>query len=290
MPYTLENSIHYFGYNSEIQIWNNMLLDSFDAYRFCVKYSKPFFVKRKAFRSYEDAISYLCAFYLNEMQDHLTSTMIKFLIGRQYISERILSQHQAQERRKNPGYTPSVIYEETALKMRKRFSAVYHVSEQTVYKYGGFAEAMVRIYSVSPELFTRIVSDKTKLAIEYVVLLSQMSRKEQKTAIHDLMLIKNNTYSYSRFLLKKEAQRRAENQVTSPPGSVKNMPEYNPDSPIKSLSFTVASWISSLERTRNQADLGVVSNTALLNLKEQLERLSSITSALLSDIKECLDD
>ena len=55
----LENSIHYFGYNSEIQIWNNMLLDSFDAYRFCVKYSKPFFVKRKAFRSYEDAICVL---------------------------------------------------------------------------------------------------------------------------------------------------------------------------------------------------------------------------------------
>ena len=64
------------------------------------------------------------------------------------------------------------------------------------------------------------------------------------------------------------------------------MPAFDPDAEISSLTLTIPSWSSSIERTRNNADLSIVSPKARNNLILALGRLQNTVDEMLSAIKE----
>ena len=68
--------------------------------------------------------------------------------------------------------------------------------------------------------------------------------------------------------------------------SVKAMPAFDPDAEISSLTLTIPSWSSSIERTRNTANLSIVSSKARNNLIVALGRLQDTVDEMLSAIKE----
>ena len=68
--------------------------------------------------------------------------------------------------------------------------------------------------------------------------------------------------------------------------SVKDMPEFDPDAEISSLTLTIPSWQSSIERAKNTADLTCVSQQAKGNLVRALNELRNTIADLLSEMEE----
>ena len=64
------------------------------------------------------------------------------------------------------------------------------------------------------------------------------------------------------------------------------MPKYDPDAEITGLTLTIPSWASSIDRTRSNTNLDVVSNTARNKLIDALNKLQDKVSEMLTAIKE----
>ena len=73
-------------------------------------------------------------------------------------------------------------------------------------------------------------------------------------------------------------------QVQLPP--IKVTPKHDPDAEIAGLTLTVPSWVSSIERARNHADMNAASTEAISRLEEVLLSLQKKVSEMLSDIRE----
>ena len=63
-------------------------------------------------------------------------------------------------------------------------------------------------------------------------------------------------------------------------------PMHDPDAEIAGLTLTVPSWVSSIERARNNADMNAASTSAKSKLKEALLSLQKKVSEMLSEIRE----
>ena len=71
---------------------------------------------------------------------------------------------------------------------------------------------------------------------------------------------------------------------TLPP--IKVTPKHDPDAEITGLTLTVPSWVSSIERARNHANMNAVSMDAKDRLEAVLLSLQEKVSEMLSDIRE----
>ena len=68
--------------------------------------------------------------------------------------------------------------------------------------------------------------------------------------------------------------------------AIKQMPEYDPDAEISSLTLTIPSWISSIQRTQSIANLPLVSDSARHKIKTQLVNLTAAIDDMLAAIEE----
>ena len=67
--------------------------------------------------------------------------------------------------------------------------------------------------------------------------------------------------------------------------SIRNLPQFDPDAEIASLTLTIPSWISSTERVLRVSDFKMASNTAKNKLKYQLMCLLSTTNSILKKLE-----
>ena len=66
----------------------------------------------------------------------------------------------------------------------------------------------------------------------------------------------------------------------------RSMPAFDPDSDISSLSLTIPSWISLIDRTLSNAYLDLASNKAKSNLIKMLNNLKNSIDSILNSVKE----
>ena len=64
------------------------------------------------------------------------------------------------------------------------------------------------------------------------------------------------------------------------------MPSYDPDAEVASLTLTIPSWISSIDRAQSNADLKLVSKTARMRLEEALRQLANKAFEMLEAVRE----
>lgn len=84
----LEENILDEGYRDPIIIWNDYIIDGHNRYSICTKYSIPFKILSKNFDSREEVIVWICKNQLGRR--NITEETRKYLIGRQYESEKII--------------------------------------------------------------------------------------------------------------------------------------------------------------------------------------------------------
>ena len=270
-----------------INVWGTFILVDYELFDFCQQKHIPFDIVRVSLKNREEAMAWICANQLKRKD--LTEEMRRYLIGKRDTMERILGAHIAAGI-KQQNKRPSILvgepkYEDTASRTREKLGLEYHISYGTVRKYCLYAQMIDTVFVTAPQLAASILTGKVKISHEHLIVLSQMSEKELQE-MSEYLLMEDNKVGYSQFRDMLGLGAGSKCGVGPPPkGSIKEMPAYDPDAEFSSLTLTIPSWISSVNRVRTVSDISKTSHTARNKLAEALIHLKCTIDVMLAAIK-----
>ena len=278
----LEVNLTIDGCREPIATWNNIIVDGHNRYEICNRLRIPYAVREMPFENRNQAIIWICNNQLGRRNTR------RYLIGKQYELEKVA--------RKNPpninGFNQ---YKQRSKKERgesfrrtaQKFSAQYNVSTGAVQKYAIFSKALDAVGQADPELPGKILSGTFKISHENLVALSKMPPEEIRRigAMPENLQRPYTSYSDTRKVFLNMDEESATPMEENLP-LIKVTPKHDPDAEITGLTLTVPSWVSSIERARNLADMDAASTGAKSKLEEALLSLQKKVSEMLSDIRE----
>lgn len=286
----LEESIIAEGCREAICIWHGMILDGHNRYEICTRHGISFRVCTIPINTREEAIAWICDNQLGRR--NITEETRKYLIGKRYHAEKTITNNNRYGRNQyasipegDDGEIPEGQrqYHWTAKKLGKE----YHVSHTTIQKYGAFSKAVDALGKKDPALPPKILSGSIKMSHENLVHLSKLSSKEVKKLGRQL---RDNSSSYVRY---SDARKGMEETGLTPSvlqmrdiGAVKEMPSFDPDSEISSLTLTIPTWVSSIERTKKATNMQFTTKAARKQLEQMLLQLRSAIDEIVTDIRE----
>ena len=293
----LEDNIRKEGCLDPLIVWNQIIVDGHNRYEICWKYKIPFEIKKLVFERREEVILWICTHQLGRR--NLAEESRRYLIGKQYEMEKVVGGHNRtgvnqyshdDELRSTIDTEPRI---ETHERTRERLGKQYHITPMTVSKYHRFAKAVDRIAEADPDLADGIMTGKIKMSQESIVLLSEKSEHDIIQFSAELAATSSERSRYSDTRLICVTRKLAEQIPKSEPakpvcacvdGSIKDQPEDDPNQPAVTLTLTIPSWISMIDRTMNQMDIEMANHEilgrlwlALIELQEVIEKLVKIT-------------
>lgn len=284
----LEQNIIADGCRDPIVVWHDVIVDGHNRYEICKRHGIPFDTKNMEFECREAAIAWICANQLGRR--NITDETRKFLIGMQYESEKVVTRIRNKIGKNQHTVDISSMNDEEADKACRHWTAQRiaeenNVSAATVQKYAIFTRALEEIGKKEPRLVPKILSGQYKIAHKHVMEMSELSpedlrRINRKIERNPAQFIQ---YKATRPPVSGKYESVANDTPSAP--SVKDMPEFDPDAEISSLTLTIPSWKSSIERAKNTADLAIVSPQAKGDLVQALYELRKTIADLLSEME-----
>lgn len=289
----LESNILMDGCREAIVTWNGIIVDGHNRYEICTRHNIPFRIQEMEFDCREAVIAWICANQLGRR--NISEETRKYLIGVQYHTEKI-ADSKRNARGVNQYTTDDYVDPEKATlayerqlthRTAERLADENHISQATVQKYAAYSRALDEIGKHEPKLVRKILSGAYKISHQNVLELAKRSPEEIRRVNRRIDRNPEPFIQYKRTRNALGTGRREAIPPDEPQGpSVKDMPAFDPDSEISSLALTIPSWSSSIERTRNAANLSIVSPKARGNLIKALNNLQSTVEEMLSAIKE----
>lgn len=296
---TLEESILREGCREAVTVWNGAIVDGHNRYSICHKHNIPFKVSSIDFKMEEEAISWICDNQLGRRS--ISPETRKYLIGKRYAAEKIvgatnkegINQHTAKKEVGSKVFNqPKMSEKKTAVKLGNE----YNISHATVCKYNIYSREIDKISASSHLIADSILSGKLKLSHARLLEISNYSKKEL-AVINDMILkhVNDNhylTYADIRNELRihkmKTIEPKQPKQVITEPVNmqIKQLPKFDPDAELTSLTLTIPSWIGSIARARDNSDLNIVSHDAIHKLKQQLYQLTTSIYELMQQLEE----
>lgn len=272
------------GCREPIIVWNNIIVDGHNRYEICTRLKIPYAVTERDFDNREGVIVWICSNQLGRR--NISEETFKYLIGKQYETEKIIGFLRNPSGRNQYTKAPSVSTRESLRRASMRIGEEHHLSSGTVQKYGKYTQALDSISKQAPQLVEQILSGNYKISHENVVALSIM----EPETLHGLSeKIEKSPRSYIRYSeSKNDIAGEKSSKVTASHANkpaIKTMPTFDPDAEIVGLSLTIPSWIGSIDRTQATANLTMVSPTAKHQLELALDRLHKKTTSMLDAIK-----
>lgn len=289
----LEMNLTVDGCRDPLITWDDVIIDGHNRYEICNRLRIPYATQEISFTSREHAIIWICSNQLGRR--NITEETRKYLIGRQYEAEKL-----TQKNKNIDGinqFTKSDDDAETGRPTPKkranhrrtawRIASENHISSSTVQKYAIYSRALDAIAEKKPELMPKILSGSYKISHDNVIALAQMDDDEIEKLSRKIQEAPHAYahYSESRKDFMDEAMEKPRERVTEVP-EIKNMPALDPDAEIASLTLTIPSWISSIERAKTKAEFSAVSSSARNKLLAALEELQGKTQEMLTVVKE----
>ncbi|MDD3227833.1 MAG: hypothetical protein PHE09_01325 [Oscillospiraceae bacterium] len=282
------------GCRDPIITWNGTIVDGHNRYEICNRLHIPYAVQELWFASREEAIVWICNNQLGRR--NITEETRKYLIGRQYEAEKVIGFHRNRNGHNQWSASSEAETEEESVELERRESGrrtanrlgkKYHISSGAVQKYAKYSAALDAVGDKAPELVPQILSGNYKISHDNLVTLSMMDAEEVK---HLSQKIGRGSSSFVRY---SESRKDFTDEPAGKPGpkpaelpAIKTMPAFDPDAEVAGLTLTIPSWTSSIERTKNAADLNSVSPLAKGQLEKALELLESKVQEMLQAIKE----
>ena len=291
----LEANIIADGCREPLTVWNEVIVDGHNRYRICKKHNIPFAVVEMQFRCREEAIAWICANQLGRR--NLTEENRKYLIGKQYEAEKIVSRKQ-NIYQDTPEESASVPYEtfnpspesrafETKRRTAERIADQNHISHGTVEKYAIYTRAIEEIEQKEPQMVKKILTGRYKISHDGVLILAKRSAEEIQALNQRLEQSQQPfaKYQTTRQEIQKMPQSQRPERIKPNHPSVKDMPEYDPDAEVVGLTLTIPSWSSSIDRIVH-SNLDIVSDAARLKLRQALVELQRVIEVMIVAIKE----
>jgi hypothetical protein len=282
----LRESLILDGCRDSICTWNDVILDGHNRYEICLLEDIQFTIRKLEFSCREAAIVWICTNQIGRR--NITEETRRYLIGKRYEAEKRIGPPNIEGVNQ---HSPEVAYQIDTQPLRKGYGHVtaialadeYKLAFGTVVRYGRYAEDMDRISERADGLAPKLLSGQIKVPIDIVHQLSRLPEKEYNHACGRITNGRYETLAYceSRKLLSGSFKRRDQRKE-----SVKDMPIYDPDAEIASLTLTIPSWRSSIERVRTQTSVNSTSLQARYHLSHELSQLSSTIKRMQKVIKE----
>lgn len=277
----LEENLIKKGCRDPICVWEGIIIDGHNRYEICNRHEIPYTTQCIDLNDRNEVIAWIC---INQI-DHrnMTEETRRYLIGKRYETEKYIqlpnlemkNQHSS-EFEGRPKFLYKPISESRRSKTARRLGEEYHLSHATIEKYAIYTRAIDILVIKDHELVAKILSGQTKVSQENVVELSRLTTKELKRI--DKQIVEDDRGFAGYIAIRKKIISCSAKPPSLSPISVKDMPEFDPDAEISSLTLTIPSWISSIRRTQSEADFTLVSDKA----KNKLINM-------LSDLKEAAD-
>ncbi len=287
----LEQEILAHSNTALIKVWSNVILYDYEKYEICQKHHIPYTASRIYARNSEEALLWLCKNQLE--RSDLTFEMRRYLIGKRFLYERILGAHDVALYRASSSVrgrpkSKESKYDDCAVKTQERLGREYNLSPASIWKYKQFAEAIDNIYEIAEELSREILMSHLKLSQENVIAISKLSENEIRDMADYILREKADfvTFANSRKIMIKATSDKSEESTLIKPTTIKDMPKYDPDAEIASLTLTIPSWISSMKRVCAASDTSNISQNAKDKLFNELDRLVNAVFDMLDILKE----
>jgi len=294
----LEESILREGCRDAIIVWNGVILDGYNRYAICVKHDLPFQVRNLQLDGRDEAIAWICT---NQMgRRNITEETRRYLIGKRYDAEKRIGARNATGRNQHSPQreevSPTMLGKARNCEYKYGVSGVigneYQMSHATVEKYGRYAQAVDRIAAVEPRVVPHILSGSVQIGQDNLIEMGKLS--DQQIRAVTAAIPYNTDYHLSRDKIIDALRRDHARQEPAEPSdvpeyqkrSVKTMPDYDPDAEVSSLTLTIPSWRTSMERVRSSANMQNVSASAKDYLRKELASLRSTIEALFSSMQE----
>lgn len=243
-----------------IFVYNDTIVDGYEKYDFAVKFGVPIKLISIPAYSFNEAVVWLCRTQLR--RNDLTLMMRKYLIGKRSLAEQEL---QNQKLHDVSGKAPACRGEfKTAT--RKRVGKEYDYSYNAVRAYELCAKTVDVLFLKNTKFALRLLHGEMNIAQSSLIAFAELSEIQQEKMLENLM---NN----KRVILK--------------PPAIKNLPRYDPDAEIYSLTLTVPSWINMIERAGKNITPQITEKAAE-EIYERLNRLKDTAENFIEQIMEVL--
>ena len=283
----LESDISKNGCKEAIMVWHNIIVDGHKRFEICKRLNISFEIETVDFDSKEAAISWICEKQLQRRDISFESR--KYLIGMLYESEKTIAHRRTNQEmiKQYTGNTRPLNQNQAEHKTAHLIASQNFVSITTVQKYAAFARAIETIGKKEPVLVPKLLSGDYRFSHNQVLGFSQMTAEELKR--FNKQLEQNPApYMYRKYLRNDHPAEKDElgNEPQRNVPSVKDMPEYDPDAEINSLTLTVPTWKSSIERTKSHANLSAISKEARERVLKALFELRLTISDMIITLRE----
>ena len=288
----LEENILKDGCRDALVVWNGTIIDGHNRYEICTKHEIPFATRNILLRSREEAIAWICANQLGRR--NITDETRRYLIGKRYEMEKKLNeqrnasginQHTKKEVWHQNGAKPQI--GEKAERTRERLGREYHIGKTTVERYSTYAGALDAIAKAAPELHKKLLAGQVKMTQEKIIEISKLPQSEIQLIEAELPTDSTELVRYmdARGMIPKNIPNK-ELLERMQFGGIKKTPKYNPDAEVTSLTLTIPSWASSINRVLAIAKFAEVSDGAKKNVAAELQKLKTVVDTFLTAIGE----
>lgn len=283
----LENDISKNGCKEPLVVWHSIIVDGHKRFEICKRLSIPFEVETIDFDSKEAAISWICEKQLQRRDISFESR--KFLIGMLYESEKTISHRRTNQEmlKQNSANARPLNQNQAEHKTAHIIASQNFVSITTVQKYAAFTRALETIGKKEPALVPKLLSGDYRFSHNQVLGFAQKTAEELKK-FNKLLEKDPAPYMYRKYLRNDHPAEKDElgNEPQRYVPSVKDMPEYDPDAEINSLTLTIPTWRSSIERTKSHANLSAISTGARERVLKALFELRLTISDMIITLRE----
>ena len=281
----IENIIRTYGCDTQIITWNGYVIDNMLHYDICRKEGICYVsVEGVGIKCRNDAISYICHHQLESRL--LSPTHRIYLQGKLYLSAIAKARDEGR-------YAPDKRLEQSKYDIAKAVATEVGLKDQTLMKYAQFSAAIDRIASKDGWLADRILKEQVKisqtntveLSSKGVSILHAISRKVMEEHLEKITYddIRNEVSAIKNHQGVTSSRRHDPSEHKA---MVREMPQYDPDSEISSLSLTIPSWVSSIDRKINNTAFTKVTLVARQTLSDQLYSLMASAKQALKQVEE----
>lgn len=275
----LEENILRDGCRDAIVVWNGVILDGHNRYDICMAHDIPFQTTEMDFDCRESAIAWICANQLGRR--NLSEATKKFLIGVQYDAEKVALNLRNKYGVNQYGRLDPEVRAETGKSKDKchvtaeRIAKDNNISPATVQKYAVYSKAIEKLKKKAPEIVRKILVGEYKISHENIIALAELSPEEIDKVMQGIEASNETSRQYksSRAVMRQVSQGKEPEQEMG--ATVKDMPVFDPDAELKGLTLTIPTWVSSLERLRQNVVLEESSPGARLRLIQALSTLDN---------------
>ncbi|HJJ54692.1 MAG TPA: hypothetical protein O0X50_01240 [Methanocorpusculum sp.] len=245
-----------------IRVWNKFVLVDFEKYEYCCLHEKLFFKRSIALKNRTEAVIWICRNQLKRR--FLPNGMRRYLYGVLSLAEQTLSDSSGEKTYR--------------IRLRQNLAEDYSLTPQTIQRYEVLVRCLDYLDDIYPAFTKAVLSDQIIISQKRIEDLSHLPARDIPQECKRLLNAPPAAPPAN--IIPKPA-------VSPPaPPTIKDMPDYDPDSEIASLTLTIPVWIGSIRRVGSADSIPFSTGPARENLTQALNNLISAAGNLIDRLKE----